>query len=370
MKKRVGIITKHCIFNYGSFMQAYATQRIIEKLGYDVEIIDYKYPNAYHGTNPSLKGQLLHEINYHFKNLLPGKPGKSWEEAYKRCFDKYYKQSKHYCSHEEIMKEPPTYDIYVVGSDQLWRPEFTNGDPVFFADFAPEGKKRISYASSFGCLNIPVQYKADYKRMLNALDAVSVRERSGCDIVESLTGRKAELVADPSLLLTAEEWKRIMEKPRITKPYMICYGNMGIDYINDIAIKLVGNQDIEIVRTNGKFIDYFNKKIHYLLDVGPLEWLGLLANAEFVLAGSFHGTAFSIQFHRPFMSVLTGNSDHDDRQKCLLSELNLEGNALYIGNKDTDDIRSNMLNIDWLEIDKRLQSLRSCSLRYLESSLM
>lgn len=368
--KRVGIITKHGIFNYGSFMQAYATQRAIEKLGYDVEIIDYQYPNAYHRTKPSFKGRLLHEINYLMKNMLPGKPGKSWEESYKRCFDQHYKLSKHFNTHEEIMANPPIYDIYVAGSDQLWRPEFTNGDPVFFADFAPNGRKRISYASSFGCLNIPEHYKNDYKRMLNALDKISVRERSGCDIVETLTGRKAELVADPSLLLTAEEWRQIMEPPRINKPYVICYGNMAIDYINDIARKIVGDKDVEIVRTNGKFIDYFNKKIHYLLDVGPLEWLGLIANAEFVLAGSFHGTAFSIQFHRPFMSVLTGNKDHDSRQINLLEELGLMKNALYIGSNDIATVKTNMFNVDWQETDSKLKSLRNHSISFLEKSLI
>lgn len=367
--KKVGIITKHGIFNYGSFMQAYATQRAIEKLGYDVEIIDYQYPNDYHKTKPSLKGRLLHQINYILKNMLPGKPGKSWNEAYTSCFGKYYRLSKHYETMEEIMHNPPVYDIYVAGSDQLWRPEFTNGDPVFFADFAPKGKKRISYASSFGCINIPNEYKENYARMLNSIDCISVRERSGCDIVESLTGRKAEIVADPSLLLTAEEWKTIMQEPRIKRPYMICYGNIAIDYINDIAAKLLGNSNIEIVRTNGKFIDYFNKKVHYLLDVGPLEWLGLLANAEFVLAGSFHGTAFSIQFKRPFMSVLTGDEDHDSRQKNLLTELGLEDNALYIGDGDIEAIEKKMNSVNWKEVDERLQTLRHDSICYLESSL-
>lgn len=367
--KRVGVITKHGIFNYGSFMQAYATQRAIEKLGYDVEIIDYQYPNSYHRTNPSIKGKILHEVNYFLKNMLPGRPGKSWVDSYRRCFQKYYKLSKHYDSYKEIFDNPPIYDIYVAGSDQIWRPEFTNGDPVFFADFAPKDKKRISYASSFGCLNIPDRLKKTYARMLNEFDCISVRERSGCQIVETLTGRKAELVADPSLLLTADEWSEIMVEPRIKKPYMICYGNIAIDYINGIAKELVGDDDIEIVRTNGKFFNYFDKKIHYLLDVGPLEWLGLIANAQFVLAGSFHGTAFSIQFHRPFMSVLTGDDDHDSRQKNLLSELGLNNNALYIGDKDVKSIKSKMQTINWKESEKKLNALRNRSIDYIKSSL-
>lgn len=350
-------------------MQAYGTLRAIEKLGHEAEIIDYKYPNSYHGTHVSFKGRVLHWINYTLKNMLPGRLGKSWEIAYQSCFDKYYRLSKHYESREEIKNNPPLYDVYVAGSDQLWRPQFTNGDSVFFADFAPEGKKRISYASSFGCVSIDAKYKADYSRMLKEFAHIAVREKSGVDLVKELSGRDAALVADPSLLLNAEEWKSIMQAPRIKKPYMICYGNMGVDYINELAEKLVGDRDIMIVRTNGKFTDYFNSKIHHLLDVGPLEWLGLLANAEFVLAGSFHGTAFSIQFHRPFMSVLIGDKDHDSRQLNLLQEMGLENNALYVGEDNIDKIESSMYGVDWNKTDNIIETFRESSLMYLKNAI-
>ncbi len=367
---KVGIITKHKIFNYGTFMQAYATQRAIEKLGFYAEIIDYKYPNEFHGTHPTFRGKLLHSINYFLKNLLPGRLGKAWIDAYNECFAKYYKLGKSYKSQEEIMNEPPIYDVYVVGSDQLWRPEFTNGDPVFFGAFAPKHKKVLSYASSFGCLSIPDKYRESYKLMLSRFSSISVRERSGVDIVKELSGRNAELVVDPSLLLSAEEWKKIMKKPRISQPYMICYGNLAIDYVNDLAQKIVGDRDILIVRTNGKFTDYFNRKIHYLLDVGPLEWLGLLANAEFVLAGSFHGTVFSVQFHRPFMSIVTGDKDHDSRQMNLMSELGLENNALYIGEQNLTNIEEAMFSINWEKTEKKMTSLRKKSMDYLCQSLL
>lgn len=366
---RIGIITKHGIFNYGSFMQAYGTQRALEKLGHDVEIIDYQYPNPFHATHKSLKGKFLHWANYTLKNLLPGRPGKSWVKAYNDCFNKHYKLSKHYASQEEIMQNPPEYDVYVAGSDQLWRPKFTNGDPVFFADFAPKGKKRISYASSFGCLSIPEQHKANFGRMLREFSHIAVREKSGINLVKDLSGKEATLVADPTLLLNADEWRAIMQQPRIKKPYVICYGNKAVDYINDVAKKLVGDRDLMIVRTNGNFTDYFNKDIHHILDVGPLEWLGLLANADFVLAGSFHGTAFSIQFHRPFMSVLIGDNDHDLRQLNLLEELGLENHALYIGDPDIDKIQKNINNTDWDKTDSRIKSLRESSLEYLKQAI-
>ena len=161
-----------------------------------------------------------------------------------------------------------------------------------------------------------------------------------------------------------------MKKPRISRPYMICYGNLAIDYVNEIAQKIVGDKDILIVRTNGKFTDYFNRKIHHLLDVGPLEWLGLLANAEFVLAGSFHGTIFSIQFQRPFMSVLTGNEDHDSRQINLLTELGLERNALYVGEQNVANVEEAMFSVDWKNTEDRINCLREQSMSYLKRSLL
>ena len=344
--KSVGIITKHRIFNYGSFMQAYATQRAIEKLGYAAKIIDYQYPNSFHATYPSLKDKVRHWTNNALKDLLPGRLGTSLTRKYKDAFDTYYHLTQYYPTQKGIMDNPPDFDIYVAGSDQLWRPAFTNGDGVFFADFAPKGKKRISYASSFGCLKIEDTYNGEYARMLGAFDELSVREKSGITIIKELIGRDAHLVLDPSLLLQAEEWRYIKKSSGIKGRYVFCYGMIGIDYVNRVAKELIGNEDIAIVRTNGNFFDYFKKDIHYILDCGPLEWLELIDNAEFVLAGSFHGTAFSIQFHKPFFSVLSGEENQDSRQINLLKMLNLQNNGLYVGDEDFPTKASVMYEVD------------------------
>lgn len=367
--KSVGIITKHRIFNYGSFMQAYATQRAIEKLGYKATIIDYQYPNSFHATYPSLKDKVRHWANNALKNMLPGRLGTSLTRKYQTAFDIYYQLSDYYPTRNSIMANPPDFDIYVAGSDQLWRPEFTNGDGVFFADFAPKGKKRISYASSFGCLKIDDQFKNEYTRMLGGFDELSVREESGLKIIKELTGRDASLVLDPSLLLQAEEWRNMKQPSGVEGHYVFCYGMIGIDYVNRVAKELIGNEEFAIVRTNGNFFDYFKKGIHYILDCGPLEWLDLIDNAEFVLAGSFHGTAFSIQFHKPFMSILSGEENQDSRQNNLLNLLDLQSNKLYIGNENYSSIAANMFTIDWNKVDCLLNKYREYSLSYLKNSL-
>ena len=367
--KSVGIITKHRIYNYGSFMQAYATQRAIEKMGYEATLIDYQYPNPFHATYPSLKDQIRHWANNVMKNLLPGRLGTSLARKYQDAFDTYYHLTNKYPTQKSIMDNPPNFDIYVVGSDQLWRPAFTNGDGAFFADFAPKGKKKVSYASSFGCLKIEESFKDEYTRMLGAFDELSVREESGISIIKELTGRDAHLVLDPSLLLQADEWRHIKNASGVRGRYVFCYGMIDIDYVNRVAKELIGNEDMAIVRTNGNFFDYFNKDIHYILDCGPLEWLDLIDNADLVLAGSFHGTAFSIQFHKPFLSVLSGEENQDSRQINLLNLLKLQKNLLYVGDENFSSIAPNMYGINWDEVDSVLNRYREDSISYLRNSL-
>lgn len=366
---QIGIITKHRIQNYGSFMQAYGLQCTLEKMGYQAELIDYIYPNSYHPTHKTLKSTILHLGNSLLKKLLPGSPGHKFNSRYAVAFRQYYHLSRLYKSREEIFANPPSYDVYIAGSDQIWRPEFTNGDSVFFADFAPKGKKRMSYASSFGCVTIPDCWKEHYATLLSKLDCISVRENSGVTLVKELSGRDAIQVVDPSLLLTGDEWRKLEIMPNLKRKYIACYGALEREFVSQLAHKMAGN-DIDVVRINGKFMDYFKKSEHYILDAGPCEWLGLLDEAEMVIVGgSFHGTAFSIQFHKPFLSVLSGNANHDSRQLGLLRDLGLEEHGIYRGAVDTEQLHKIMYETNWDEIDNRLLIRRNKSIEYLKDSL-
>ena len=365
---KVGIITKHCIENYGSFMQAYGLQAAIEKLGHDVEIIDYVYPNKYHPTHRNLKAKVLHSINYFLKNLLPGMPGKRFNKRYKDCWEEYYKLSKHYPDRDSIFSSPPIYDIYVAGSDQIWRPKFTNGDSVFFCDFAPKGYKRVSYASSFGCLNIPSEFKESYKSLLLKFSKIGVREKSAVNVVSDLANINSKQVIDPSLLLTSNEWRKISLSPNKNKDYIVCYGRIEMEFTHRIAREFANLYNCDVVRINGKFYDYFSRDMKYVLDAGPKEWLGLIDKAKIVIiGGSFHGTAFAIQFHKPFLSILSGNEDHDTRQKNLLNNLGLDDLAIYNSNYDVDVLGKKIMNIDWNGVDSKLNNLRLESYDFLRS---
>lgn len=371
--KKAGIITIHDIYNYGSIYQALATQRVVFEHGYDAELIDYQYPNErHHIKRPwwfKALGATLHEGNVFLKNCLPGRPHTHYEKRYREFKERHYRLSaKRYPTAESLQEDPPRYDIYVSGSDQLWRPKFVNDDPSFFLGFAPENSHRISYASSFGVAKLDSAYTSLYKRYLEKFSAISVREEAGARIVKELTGKDVPVVLDPTLLLNGKQWQRLASPAGIDEPYILCYGfNPGSRRMEEVAVEMGRKYGLKVVRANGKFHNYFDRKIHYVLDAGPAECLSLFANASFVMAQSFHATAFSINFRKPFYALLRGDSDHDSRQLNILTKLNLLDRVRYVKGLSAD--RCPVDTLDYTEVDAKLQHERQISMNYLKSAL-
>jgi len=367
---KAGIITIHDIYNYGSVLQAYATQVLLENIGVAVEIIDYKYPNQFHQQEMGRSAKLLQWVNIIFKSLLPGNPYRKYKDRYQEFKLAHYKLSKvKYYSYTLLQEKPPEYDLYVAGSDQIWRPSTMKGDSHFFLNFTPAGKKKIAFGSSFGCRSIPEEYKKQYADWLSCFSAIGVRERIGVDIVKQLSGLQATLVLDPTLLLTKEEWKKIQKPISATKPYILCYGlNFKHHYMEKLALHIQKYTGWEIVRINGKAYDYFNRKMTYVLDAGPAEWLSYFSGAEFILAQSFHATVFAIIMERNFLSILKGNDDHDSRQKNILKLLNLENRAICFGDAFPDAEKIKKM-IDFDEIREKLKVERDRSLAFLKDAV-
>lgn len=164
ISRKVGVITMHSVINYGSFLQAYATQTIIEKLGYECEIIDYQFPNDWHFKRgvfgvSGIKSQLLNIIH-----KVGIKPGHRKKTKLKKATKKYLHLSKMYRNPCEIKRTPPIYDIYVTGSDQTWNPKHTKGDDVFLLSFAPENAKKISFSASIAGRYLSEDYKPLFKK--------------------------------------------------------------------------------------------------------------------------------------------------------------------------------------------------------------
>lgn len=369
--KTVGIITMHKVINYGSALQAYALQQVIEKLGYDCEIIDYVYPNEYHLSQyakmPFWKSWILFIIQ-----LLYGFPQKKRMKLFESFYSKFLKLSSVcYKSREQLQNHPPHYDIYVTGSDQVWNPKYIGGDTNFMLSFVSDVPK-IAYSASFATDSISEKYKEMYKNCLNEYAAISVREQKGVEIVNSLLGRNAEVVLDPTLLLKAEEYETIAKEStiQINEPYILAY-ILGysfnpypyVEHLIKHIQKKLGYKVYLLNVSNVRML--FVRDTVRLQKVGPSEFVYLFKNASFVITTSFHGTAFSIIFNKPFYALVK-KGNRDDRIMSLLQLLGLKDRAIFFNSA----LPQYIVGIENAEqLFSRLSVVREHSIEYLCSEL-
>lgn len=333
--KKVGIITMHKVINYGSALQAYALQRTIEKLGYDCEIIDYIYPNEYHLSRypklPAWKSWILFIIQ-----LLYGFPQKKRVKLFERFYKDYLKLSPVcYESREQLQDNPPCYDIYVTGSDQVWNPKYIGEDTNFMLSFVSDVPK-IAYSASFATDSVPDKYRELYKNCLNEYSAISVREQKGVEIVQALSDKNTEVVLDPTLLLKADEYEDLAERStiHIDEPYILAY-ILGYSfnpypYVERLIKHIQRKTGYKVCLLNVSNVKMlFSHNTIRLQKVGPSEFVYLFKNASFVITTSFHGTAFSIIFNKPFYALVK-KGNKDDRLMSLLQLLELKDRAIFL----------------------------------------
>lgn len=354
---KIGILTMHRVINYGSALQAYALLHYIASLGHYVELINYKFPNK-----PKLS--FFQKILFFGKAILSGRFEKNLK--FNKFYKKYFVCSKaKYDSPEALIKGNYIYDIVVTGSDQVWNPVHIKGDYSFFLPFLPKNIKKVSYASSFSVACLPKDIKCRYKELLSSYSHISVREKSGIDIIKNLLGTNAELVCDPTLLLKKNEWNELVvnyKKP-IKKPYILVY-ILTYSYnpypeIDVLINKLQEKLKFHIIYLDGRLRDFKRKNTTVIKNAGPLEFINLVRHASFILTTSFHGTAFAINFGIPFYSVIKDKSGFDNRVLDLLEELGCSDRAIvYNDPPSTINISTNVRKID-------IEAFRERSCRYL-----
>ena len=366
--KSLGIITIHRIFNYGSVFQAYALQQVCEDLGYRTEIIDYRYPNVQHQNNrfATMGNSQSNEpkwIKYLFvKALLRQHKGIS------NFVYRYQHLSPiTYNSPEELKKNPPRYDVYITGSDQLWNPCYCNGDPAFLLHFAPDDALKISYAASIGMRDIPLELHMLYKELLDRYKHISVREDSGINVIRDITGMEAKAVLDPTLLLDKDEWNKIaVPKRLIKKKYILCYylnyTFNAFPYVGDLTAymqKRTGYEIVHVARPPHKLV---YGHTWYRVGASPEEFLALVRDAEMVLTTSFHGTAFALNYGKPLLTVVQDRNASDSRQVSLMHSLNLDAQVLSVKDVFPDE---SLFSYNVGEEQIRLSALRKESRQFL-----
>ena len=328
--KKVGLITIYHVPNFGSVLQTYATQVLLEKLGMECHIINYKYPNEWHFSQGRQKPTIKTIIGH----LFGIKPSHRKANKLMDFKKKHFNFTKLYKSLDELKKADwSDYDMFAVGSDQVWKAHFTLGDSAFMLSFVPDDKRRISIASSFASKNVPDKFIEKYKKYLGKFDAISVREHNGIEIVKNdlQFDYSPEVILDPTLLLSKEEWMEIVPRSNFKKKkkyillYMLTYAFEPRPYIFEIIKHLQSQNDYEVIALEGYTpkeqalgIEMIDKT-----DSSIPEFIDLFANADVVVTSSFHGTAFAVNFGIPLVSVIP-EGNNDDRQSSLLKSVDLD----------------------------------------------
>lgn len=374
---KAGILTFHYAHHYGAQLQAYALMRAITLLGTKCEIINYVRKDNIEGSRLFKKGLSAASLLSNANTLLNYGKFKKRHNRYNQFVHKEMKLSdRFYGSYEELCQDPPEYDAYVCGSDQIWNPLIFGEktyDPAFFAEFARAGR-RVAYAPSFGISSIPEDKRELLKKYIDKFDRLSVREKQGEKILREVTGRASITVLDPTLLLTMNEWRTLAAPPEIREPYILCYfitdARKYAGYVQAVAdkyklpvISLCGSRRV-VPQTR-----------HKVLDAGPREFLGLFAGASVVLTDSFHGTVFSLNFAKEFFSFESSASTEkavNSRLHNILDKVGLVSRMLSVTdgtNEFCSFIENKAVEIDYQGVGRILEKERCISLKYLKDSL-
>ena len=362
---KAGLVTFYHIHHYGALLQAAATERAVESLGGECEIIDY-YVNQNNDLfrKPTGVGSAAADVHtaLHYKAL---------RDRYQR-FERFSKDHLRISGHrfeslEELRSAELPYDLILSGSDQIWNPKiFPDGrfDPVFFGAFST--RRKIAYAPSFGVPHIPEGMEEELRSYLESFSHISVRERQGREIVKEITGKDVPVVLDPTLLLTAEQWSAMAAPLDRSGGYILCYCISKPGTLAPYIQRLAEETGLPVVQLCG-----IRQKVHpravCVLDAGPSEFLGLFQNASYVCTNSFHGTVFSVQFQKPFFTAVAPSelaAPESSRTFSILSRLGLT--ERIIGTGATAGLDA---TIDWADVDRRLRAARQSSLDYLRAAL-
>jgi len=366
--KKVGIITILKVNNYGAELQAFALRKKLEQMGYDSEIIDYLYyTNPEHkptrGSVRVMQISLKNKLKWEGHKLLNFiKKLKTTSQKTQKFLDfhaKYTKLSPTFRTYEELYRSDLAYDVFMVGSDQVWNPITHTSIKPYFLTFVKDGKKKVSYASSFGVSEIAPENKASYKELLNNMDVLSSREQLGVSMIKELTGRDAVHVLDPTLLLTRSDWDSIATESFDNEPYILLYVLRFSPYLQELTKYFRDKFGYKVLNI-GPLIEEENVK--NITDAGPCDFVGYFKNASYVLTDSYHGTIFSIIYHKQFFTIIPSRKTNNSRQRGLLDMLGLSERLL---NENADYPKPENSNINYEKVEDIIKEQRKKSMDYL-----
>lgn len=386
--KKVGLVTCYFQPNYGSQLQAYATQLIFDKMNVANETIcidglrseinkaKYWYFLSRIG-NINIVRDKLTIINKAFASKMRGKEYRENIAIRANMFTAFSQRMFHvsevFHSKMELSEKTRNYSAFVLGSDQLWLPSNIAAD-YYTLNFVPDEIPKIALATSFGVSELPIRQAKLASKFLRRIDFCSVRETSGQKLVKDLSDRNVPIVCDPTILFTADEWNDIVSSERFYhEKYILCYflGNnpeqreLVSKIKRETGYKIVQLQHCdEFISTDINFPDYAP------YNVGPAEFVQLIRDAEIVCTDSFHASVFSLLFQKKFFTFRRYNNDGrvstNGRLYSLLSLVGLE-ERLLSSNEHASEILKMSINYKTVHTD--LAKLRRFTKKYIEEAL-
>lgn len=376
--KKLGLVSvwNH---NYGSLLQTYALQEFLKQNEYKSDIILYqendfrkilRFFNLFY-IKQKFQAVFKQITIYLFYNPIHKKL--ILRDQKFSTFKKQHLQfSKKFISISQLSNTSKTYSCFILGSDQVLHPANLNMK-FFTLEFLPKNKYKIAYAPSFGVSKIPYFQKERTKKYLNSFNNFSVREKSGQKIIFDLLQKKVPIVCDPTLLLEKHTWNIFKGKTPIVKnPYILCYflgANIQHRIFAEKIKKITGLEIVNLPFTD-QLVTYDIDREKSLFDIGPIEFVNLISNAEFVITDSFHGTVFSIIFEKTFFTFNRfsgkGHQSTNSRIESLLDILGISDRRFH-GHEKVEDVLE--LKINYTYVNEKLESFRNFSKQYLLKSL-
>ncbi|MBQ8833646.1 MAG: polysaccharide pyruvyl transferase family protein [Oscillospiraceae bacterium] len=315
---KVGIVTQYAYDNMGNKLQNYALQRKLAEYADSVCTIKNR-PKA-RGIMGAIKQNALAADSMLLHRLC----GRYRKSEILKFHKKYIADSSaYYCTSQNYhgLKTFDTCELYCAGSDQVWKPGSGRTGVFHYLGFAPT-ERTFSYAASFGVDRIPEEYQDAVRKGLNHIKYISVREDAGKRIVEELTGRTdVQVLVDPTMLLTTQEWDEVVSKPKKKLPekYLLTYflGSISKERRQAIQEK-AAELGCEIIETMDPDSPFYA--------IGPGEFVWLIKHAALVCTDSFHGSVFSFLYGRPLAIFDRKGSGEDmsSRLRTLASKFHLE----------------------------------------------
>lgn len=378
---KLAIVTFHRAYNYGAVLQCYALQKTLRSMDADCEVLDYA-PVYFERMYKILPERLLSKKGLKraiVRTLMQKKLAERCRNFENFLSGHLVLSKEKYTAAGELENAKLPYDALIAGSDQVWNDICAKFDPVFFLyGKAFDDKRKYSYAASMGFAELPKELRDEYIKRLKDYRIISMREKTGADIVEELLDKRPVISCDPTFLCSSDEWKQLAgETPLISGDYIFLYHVKLPKEIRKYTAELSKKTGLRVICVSCHFHGAPKKVYSYQSGIAdreegfipchscsPAEFLNYILHAKYVLSASFHGTVFSILFQKQFLSqTVWENGKPNDRVINLLEQLGLQDRTINRTSADID------IPIDWKAVEIAVEGMRKNGKQYLETLL-